>query len=155
MQKKFLGICCQYRIIVFISHRNQDLIMDKVKFTIEYPMKSVPVALLWTYLSTPSGLKYWFCDTVKQEGKHYTFGWSGSEQEAMLVAMRTYSYMRFHWIDENDKSYFELRIEVSELTDSTDLVITDYSLPEELEESRDVWNNQVEALQRQLGCVAD
>ncbi len=127
--------------------------MDKVKFTIEYSMKSVPIALLWTYLSTPNGLERWFCDTVKQEGKRYTFGWSGSEQEAQLMAIRSYSYMRFHWIDEKDKSYFEFRIEVSELTDNIDLVITDYSDPDELEASRDVWNNQVEALQRQLGCL--
>ena len=127
--------------------------MDKMKFTIEYSMKSVPIALLWTYLSTPNGLERWFCDTVKQEGKRYTFGWSGSEQEAQLMAIRSYSYMRFHWIDEKDKSYFEFRIEVSELTDNIDLVITDYSDPDELEASRDVWNNQVEALQRQLGCL--
>ncbi len=127
--------------------------MDKIKYTMEFPMKSIPIALLWTYLSTPNGLERWFCDTVKQEGKRYTFGWSGSEQEATLVAMRTCSYVRFHWTDEKDKSFFEFRIEVSELTDSTNLVVTDYSAPDELEESRDVWNNQVEVLQRQLGCV--
>lgn len=126
--------------------------MDKVKYTVEFSMKSVPIALLWTYLSTPNGLERWFCDTVKQEGKHYTFGWSGSEQEAMLVAMRSYCYMRFHWVDENDKSYFEFRIEVSELTDSINLAVTDFSLPDEVEEARDVWVNQVEELQRQLGC---
>ncbi len=127
--------------------------MDKIKFTVEFPMGGIPIALLWTYLSTPSGLEHWFCDTVKQDGKHFTFGWSGSEQEATLMAMRAYSYIRFHWNDEKDKSYFELRIEVSELTDSIDLVVTDFSDPGELEESRDVWYNQVESLQRQLGCV--
>ena len=73
-------------------------------------MKSVPIALLWNYLSTPRGLEHWFCDTVKQQGKRYTFGWSGSEQEATLVAVRTYSYLRFHWVEEKDKSFFELRI---------------------------------------------
>lgn len=127
--------------------------MDKVKFSIEFSMKSVPIALLWNYLSTPRGLEHWFCDTVKQQGKRYTFGWSGSEQEATLVAVRTYSYLRFHWVEEKDKSFFELRIEISELDDSIDLVVTDFSAPDELEESREVWYNQVEALQRQLGCV--
>ena len=127
--------------------------MDKVKFSIEFSMKSVPIALLWNYLSTPRGLEHWFCDTVKQQGKRYTFGWSGSEQEATLVAVRTYSYLRLHWVEEKDKSFFELRIEISELDDSIDLVVTDFSAPDELEESREVWYNQVEALQRQLGCV--
>ena len=127
--------------------------MDKVKFSIEFSMKSVPIALLWNYLSTPRGLEHWFCDTVKQQGKRYTFGWSGSEQEATLVAVRTYSYLRFHWVEEKDKSFFELRIEISELDDSIDLVVTDFSAPDELEDSREVWYNQVEALQRQLGCV--
>ena len=120
----------------------------------EFSMKSVPIALLWTYLSTPNGLESWFCDTVKPDGKHFTFGWSGSEQEATLVAMRSYNYVRFHWTDEKDKSYFELKIDVSELTDNINLVITDFSDPDELEESKDVWVNQVETLQRQLGCVA-
>ena len=116
-------------------------------------MKSVPIALLCNYLSTPRGLEHWFWDTVKQQGKRYTFGWSGSEQEATLVAVRTYSYLRFHWVEEKDKSFFELRIEISELDDSIDLVVTDFLAPDELEESREVWYNQVEALQRQLGCV--
>ncbi len=127
--------------------------MEKVKYSMEFSMKSVPIALLWNYLSTPHGLEHWFCDTVKQQGKRFTFGWSGSEQDALLVAVRTYSYLRFHWVDEKDKSFFELKISISELDDSIDLVVTDFSTPEELEESRDVWHNQVEALQRQLGCV--
>ncbi len=126
---------------------------NKVKFNIEFSMGGIPIALLWTYLSTPSGLEHWFCDTVKQEGRRYTFGWNGSEQEAMLVAMRTYSYMRFRWTDEKDKSYFELRIDVSELTDNINLVVTDFSDSDEIEDSRDLWNHQVETLQRRLGCV--
>ena len=60
--------------------------MDKIKFTREYSMKSVPVALLWTYLSTPSGLENWFADTVKQSGKQFTFGWNGNEQIAQLIS---------------------------------------------------------------------
>ncbi len=127
--------------------------MDKIKFTREYSMKSVPVALLWTYLSTPNGLEYWFSDTVKQSGKQFTFGWNGSEQVAQLISVRSYSYIRFHWVDEQDRSYFELRVEVSELTDSIDLLVTDFAYPDELEESKDVWDNQIEALQRQLGCL--
>ena len=127
--------------------------MDKIKFTREYSMKSVPVALLWTYLSTPSGLENWFADTVKQSGKQFTFGWNGNEQIAQLISVRTYSYIRFHWVDEQDRSYFELRIEVSELTDSIDLLVIDYSYPDELEESKELWDNQIEALQRNLGCL--
>ena len=36
--------------------------MATQKFSIEYDMRSVPVALLWNYISTPNGLGQWFAD---------------------------------------------------------------------------------------------
>lgn len=127
--------------------------MAKEKFTKDYSMKSVPVALLWNYISTPNGLEQWFADEVKHDGKNYSFIWSGSGQDAVLAGIRTYSYIRFKWADDNDRSYFELKIQVSELTDTTDLVVTDFAEPDELEESLDLWDSQIEALQRMLGCL--
>ena len=80
----------------------------------EFPMKSAPVALLWEYISSTHGLELWFADEVHSEGKTYTFTWSGSSQYATLIAIRTLSYMRFRWTDDSEKTYFELRIQVSD-----------------------------------------
>ena len=130
--------------------------MAKIKYIIDYPMKSVPVALLWNYISTPNGLQLWFADEVMHEGKKFTFVWSGAGQDATLLGIRTYSYVRFRWNNESDKAdktYFELRIQVSELTDTTNLVVTDFSELDEVEESKILWNSQIESLKRILGCL--
>ena len=47
--------------------------MDKSKFQLEFEMKSVPVALLWNYISSINGLTEWFADEVSISGKTYTF----------------------------------------------------------------------------------
>jgi len=128
--------------------------MDKVKYTLEFDMKSIPVALLWTYISTANGLRQWFADDVKIEGKEWSFVWKSYSQEACLVGIRSGAYVRFRWNeDDAHKTYFEMRISVNELTDSTVLVITDFSDEEELDDSRDLWISQTDKLRRVLGCL--
>lgn len=127
--------------------------MAKEKFTIDFPMKSVPVLLLWNYISTSNGLEQWFADEVKHIGKDYIFTWNSSEQEAALLGTRANNYIRFRWKDDNDRGYFEFKIQVSELTDATELVITDFAEEDEIDDQIALWNSQVEGLQRILGCL--
>lgn len=126
--------------------------MAKEKIQMEFSMKSAPVALLWEYLSSTHGLELWFADEVTNSGKTYTFTWSGSSQNAMLLAIRTFTYIRFRWTDDTEKTYFELRIQVSELTDSTNLIVTDFAEPSETDALRNLWQSQVKALKRVIGC---
>lgn len=116
-------------------------------------MKSVPVALLWNYISTPNGLEQWFADEVKHNGKDYSFIWSGSGQDATLLGMRSCCYIRFRWKDDTDHCFFEFKIQVSELTDTTVLVVTDFAEPDEVADSKDLWDSQIETLRRELGCL--
>lgn len=127
--------------------------MSKIKYTLEYTLKSVPVMLLWTYLSTPNGLSQWFADKVSQNGKYFTFMWNKSESRASQVGVRLGGYIRMRWEEDDDeKYYFELKISVSELTDATTLVVTDFAYDDEVEESKKLWNHQVDSLKRILGC---
>ena len=60
--------------------------------------------------------------------------------------------MRFHWEEDvNERSFFEMRIESSELTGATILVVTDFAAPDEIEDARELWDNEVERLRRRLG----
>ena len=127
--------------------------MAKEKFVIDYSMKSVPVALLWNYISTPNGLEQWFADEVKLNGKDYSFIWSGSGQDATLLGMRSCCYIRFRWKDDTDHCFFEFKIQVSELTYTTVLVVTDFAEPDEVADSKDLWDSQIETLRRELGCL--
>ena len=126
--------------------------MNKEKFVIEYELKSVSPALLWPYIGTKNGLADWFADDVQSDGKQFIFFWNKTSQEAHQIAVRTGLYIRFHWVDdEESRSYFELRITTSELTGATMLVVTDFAYPDEMADSRDLWDHQIETVRRKLG----
>ncbi len=126
--------------------------MAKEKFTLEYDMRSTPVAMLWAYIATANGLKEWFADDAKMDAKEVVLTWNGVEQGLTIVGLRTEKYIRYRWLEDKDKTYFELKITTSELTGNSVLCVTDFAEPDELQEAKDLWNYQMEALQRQLGC---
>ena len=130
--------------------------MATQKFSIEYDMRSVPVALLWNYISTPNGLGQWFADSVSATGSEYTFTWSKQSESATVLSSRHSVAIRFRWHRDYDKPspkpYFEMRIAKNELTGETAIFITDFSPAEELADARELWNSQIETLRTRLGC---
>lgn len=126
--------------------------MTREKFHLEFNLNSVSLNLLWTTISTPSGLEEWFADKVNISGKKYIFTWSGNSQEAELVSMRVGSFIRFKWIEDiNEKCYFEFKITIDELTDEVALVITDFAEPGDIEDAKTLWNKQIKDLLRCIG----
>lgn len=126
--------------------------MEREKFTMEFEMKRIPVSLLWPYISSASGLKEWFADAVTSNGKEFVFTWNKFPQTARQVSARTGSHIRFRWDDDPSRDYFEMKIAVNELTDSTTLIVTDFAEPEDIPDARSLWNTQIDALRRALGC---
>ena len=123
----------------------------KVKFEIEFPIKVSP-QLLYNYISTPSGLSEWFADNVNSRGELFTFIWDDSEEKAKLVTKKSPERIKFKWLDnEDDQSYFELRIQVDSITKDVSLIVTDFSDDEEEEEAKMLWKNQVSRLKQVLG----
>lgn len=126
--------------------------MNKEKFTIEFDLKSVSLNLLWTTISTPSGLEEWFADKVTINGKKHTFTWSGNSQEAELVGIRTGNYVRFKWLeDKNEKYYFEFKITVDDVTSEVGLAITDFAEPDEINDAKTLWNKQIKDMLHSIG----
>lgn len=83
----------------------------KKKIRIEYPLNPASGSILWGAISTPSGLQRWFADNVSKINKTYTFKWGKTEtRNAEILNQRTESFIRFHWIDDDPKTYFELKI---------------------------------------------
>lgn len=115
-------------------------------------MRSVPIPLLWSYISSASGLKEWFADKVTVSGKTYTFEWNSQQQSATVLGIRNEQSIRFRWDDSNGKDYFEMRISVNELTDSTTLAVVDFAEAEETDDAKELWETQVDTLRRVLGC---
>jgi len=111
---------------------------DKVKFDIEFPIHASP-QLLYQYISTPSGLSEWFSDNVNSRGELFTFIWDGSEEKAKLLNKKSGERVKFRWlVDEEDGQtyYFEIRIQVDEITKDVSLMVTDYAEVDEIDESK-------------------
>ena len=126
---------------------------DKVKFEIEFPIHASP-QLLYQYISTPSGLSEWFSDNVNSRGEFFTFIWDDSEEIAKLLNKKTGERIKFRWMEDEDEGsswYFEIRIQVDEITKDVSLMVTDFAEEDEVEESKMLWTNQISSLKQVLG----
>lgn len=122
----------------------------KNKIELEYSINSSP-KILYTRLSTPSGLSEWFADDINIQGDTYTFFWEGNGQEAKLINKKDNSSIRFQWEDEDEDSYFEFKIRKDELTGDVALIITDFAEDDEKDDIVDLWDTQVSKLKHTIG----
>merc|ERR1711974_92115 len=129
-----------------MDQQTTQLMEDRIKYEMEFVIQSSP-SLLYNYLSTPSGLSEWYADNVNSRGELFTFIWEGSEEQAKLLSKKTDERVKFRWMDDvdNEESYFfELRIQVDEITKDVSLMITDFADDEdEVEEGKMLWENMV------------
>lgn len=126
---------------------------DKVKYELEFPIQVSP-SLLYQYISTPSGLGEWYADNVNSRGEIFTFIWNGSEEQAKLLTKKSGEKIKFRWLDdeeEDDSCFFELRIQVDEITKDVSLMITDFAEEDEVDEGKMLWENMVSELKHILG----
>ena len=128
---------------------------DKIRFEIEFPIHASP-QLLYQYISTPSGLSEWFSDNVNSRGELFTFIWDDSEEQAKLLNKKSGERVKFRWLDDeedNQTYYFEIRIQVDEITKDVSLMITDFAEEDEVDESKMLWTNQISDLKQVLGSA--
>lgn len=123
---------------------------DKVKFEIEFVIQSSP-QMLYQYISTPSGLSEWFADNVNSRGEIFIFIWDGAEENAKLLKKKSDEFVRFAWEDNDDDSFFEMKIIVDEITKDVSLFISDFAEEDEIDESKMFWENQISDLKHVLG----
>ena len=125
----------------------------KIKYEMEFPIHVSP-SLLYQYISTPSGMSEWYADNVNSRGQLFTFIWEGSEEQAKLLGKKTGERIKFRWLDDEDTDYFfELRIQVDDITKDVSLMITDFAEEDEVEEGKMLWENMVSNLKHGLGSA--
>ena len=123
----------------------------KVKYELEFPIQASP-QLLYNYISTPSGLSEWFAENVNSRGALFTFIWDDSEEQAKLLTKKNSERIKFRWLEsEDDDCFFELRIQVDNITKDVSIIVTDFSDDDEIEESKMLWENQIASLKQILG----
>ena len=125
--------------------------MSKQLYTLEFPVRCSPT-ILYDFLATPAGLGEWFADKVDEKENIFYFGWNGSFETADVVEKEEDKFIRFHWDTAPKEEYFEFRIDKSEITNQTILIITDFAEKKEIKDQSNLWDFQVKELIHRLGA---
>ena len=129
--------------------------MTKSKFELEFTIQASP-QLLFQYLSTPSGLSEWFADNVNARTERFSFFWDDSEEDAILLKKKSNEFVRFKWLngdEDQDDCFFEMKIEVDEITKDVSIIVTDFAEVDEVEEAKMLWESQIGDLKQDLGSM--
>jgi len=122
----------------------------KQLFTLEYPVRCSP-SILYEFLSTPAGLQEWFADKVDERDNIFSFSWNGAVEKAEILEGEEEKFVKFHWLAAPKEEYLEFRIEKSEVTNQTILVINDFAEKKEIKDQSQLWDYQVKDLFHRIG----
>lgn len=122
----------------------------KVLYTLEYPVRSSP-GILWDFLRTPAGLQEWFADKVDERDGVFSFSWNGTTDKAELLESEEDKFVKFRWNHQGKDEYFEFRIEKSEVTNQTILIIRDFADKKDIKDQSQLWEYQVKDLFHRIG----
>lgn len=122
--------------------------MEKIEM--EYNMNVSP-RILFIRLSTADGMAEWFADEVNVNENVFTFIWNGAEQKAEQLKSKKEEFVQYQWLDGDEDTYFEFKLQKDELTGELALIITDFAEPNEIEDARNLWDSQISHLKHILG----
>lgn len=131
--------------------------MNKQRFTIERPLNSRSVKIIWQAISTAEGLSKWLADEVRDEQGSLSFLWGEPwrHQEirrANVVKRDKYHEFAFRWQDEQDEqAVISLKIDKSDITGDFVLTITDFAPLDEHDTLQTLWEDNLERLHRSTG----
>ncbi|MBQ6378050.1 MAG: SRPBCC domain-containing protein [Prevotella sp.] len=132
--------------------------MGKQRIDIEYPLTTKSPNIVWEQISSAHGLERWLADRVTEDNGMFTFTWGEpwTEQDirkASLIEFVKYHHIRLKWEDdeEDDESFWEMRIEKSELTHYLTLLITDFADDDDADGLRILWESNLDRLHRASG----
>lgn len=123
----------------------------KTIYSIEYPVRCSP-RILYDFLSTPAGLQEWFADKVDERDNVFTFTWNGVDEKAEILESEEDKFVRYRWLHAPKGEFFEFRIEKSEVTNQTILVIKDFADKKDIKDQTQLWEYQVKDLIHRLGA---
>jgi len=124
--------------------------MSKQLYTLEFPVRCSPT-ILYGFLASPAGLGEWFADKVDEHEDIFYFSWSGTVEKAERLEFEQDKFIRFRWLTSAKNEYFEFRIDRSEITNQTILVIKDFAEKKEIKDQSQLWDYQVKELFHRLG----
>lgn len=130
---------------------NQTEMSKKQLFTLEFPVRCSP-SILYEFLATPAGLQEWFADKVDEWDNVYSFSWNGEKPDkAEVVEKEQDKFIRYHWLHSEKGEYFEFRIEKTEVSNQTVLLVKDYAEKSEIRDQSRLWEYQLKDLFHRIG----
>src|ERR1700733_4635002 len=117
----------------------------KQQFMLEYPVRCSP-SILYEFLSTPAGLQEWFADKVDERDNVFSFSWNGSIEKAEVLEKELDKFIKYHWQGSPKDEYFEFKIEKTEITGQTILIIKDFAEKSEIKDQSRLWEYQIKEL---------
>lgn len=101
-------------------------------------------------------MQKWLADEVKDNGDTMTFTWGVTPAESKtitsdVVARKKNRYIRLHWQEDEPGTYWEMKLEESELTGQFVLVVTDFADADDLDFLHGLWNDNIDRLHRATG----
>lgn len=127
------------------------MLMEKNRLDLEYIIRTSD-HILYNCISSPSGLEDWFADEVNIRGDVFTFLWEGEERKAELVSSKKNQFVKFHWLEDGkEKTFFEMRIKIDEMTGEVALLVTDFYDEGDEEDTKMLWDSAVDNLRRVIG----
>lgn len=138
--------------------------MSKFEYNAEYEIRAA-VKMVYPYIASAQGLEEWFADRVEVlNDKFLNIHWDNEQHMAKIVSQRSNSMIRYQFVEnmeeektksrtkKKDANFLELKLNYSELTDTTYLLITDYSEMNDEEVLQELWDGLVETLREKLGA---
>jgi len=127
--------------------------MERVSFRLEFILRTSP-NIVYKFLTTPSCLIRWFCDKVDIEADVYTYPWDGEEEIATLIDDFEEELLRFQWEEaESDKEFLEFHMKISDVTRETVFEIVDWCDADEVDDQKQLWTSQIDAMKKAMGIV--
>jgi hypothetical protein len=150
LNKNFASVYNSILLHSTSTQNNENEMSKKQLFTIEYPIRCSP-SILYEFLSTPAGLQEWFADKVDERDNIFSFSWNGSIEKAEIMEGEELKFVRYHWVDTPKEEFFEFRIEKSEVTNQTILIIKDFADKKDIKDQSQLWNYQIKDLMHRIG----
>jgi len=113
--------------------------------------------IVYSYLSTASGLQEWFADEVRiNEDKDFILNFDQEDHYAKLTVLKANLHIRLDFFDpkkthEQVESFIEFKLDETELTQSLFLKVIDHSNFYDLEELEVIWDGLISNLKEIIG----
>ncbi len=82
----------------------------------------------------------------------YSFSWNGGvPDKAEIVDQEEDKFIRFRWLHGEKNEYFEFRIEKTEISNQTVLIVKDFAEKNEIKDQTQLWEYQIKDLFHRIG----